>query len=267
MAQRRLINKSLGSSRKFLRLGQVAGPLAEFSQVLFTLLIPNTDDFGRYSGDAETAKYAVFPISDRPLEDFERALQFLHQADLIRLYETDGERYLEVANFEREQSGLHKRTKSQYPDPPWFVKVQEEKDPRRAALLAYVDKQWQAVRGCKLESANTKKDWVQFAELLKRTKKDPAMTVEALKKSLDNFLASPDPFHRNQGFAYWCVNAAQFLAPIMPTRRPVVEMPVAYACGQCHDTGRVVVMRNSVGRITGLEPWHNQGGEVRRCRC
>jgi len=37
---------------------------------------------------------------------------------LIRFYEVGGDRYLEVVNFDREQPGLHKRTKSDYPDPP-----------------------------------------------------------------------------------------------------------------------------------------------------
>ena len=77
----------------------------------------NADDFGRLEGDAFTVKHKVFPVSPRTEEDFETALQAMNAVSLIRFYEAGGDRYLEVVNFDREQPGLHKRTKSDYPDP------------------------------------------------------------------------------------------------------------------------------------------------------
>jgi len=57
-------------------------------------------------------------VSSRTEEDFETVLQAMSAVGLIRFYEAGGDRYLEVINFDREQPGLHKRTKSDYPDPP-----------------------------------------------------------------------------------------------------------------------------------------------------
>jgi len=60
----------------------------------------------------------VPPIHPRTEEDFETVLQAMSAVGLIRFYEVSGDRYLEIVNFDREQPGLHKRTKSDYPDPP-----------------------------------------------------------------------------------------------------------------------------------------------------
>lgn len=277
MAQRRLINKSLGSSKKFLRLQSFAGDLTEFAQILFALIIPNTDDFGRFSGDAETAKYGVFPISTRSLEDFEKALQCLCQAGLITLYDVEGERYLEVVNFEREQSGLHKRTKSHYPGPGGKEPPKDPPDPRREPLMGFASEQWEAARGCKLTSATTTKDWVQFAAMLKRTKNDPVMTAALLKRSLATFLQSPDEFHQKQGFGYWCSNVTKFINPgmvLMPKRNAdtVGESkiePREYSCRRCQDTGRVIPILGMDGVC--IVPWsefaEDEGREIFRCSC
>ena len=45
-------------------------------------------------------------------------LQAMSAVGLIRFYEAGGDRYLQIVNFDREQPGLHKRTKSDFPDPP-----------------------------------------------------------------------------------------------------------------------------------------------------
>jgi len=118
MAQRRMISRNLGSSRKFHAVNARCGKLGDFAQALFPLIVVNADDFGRLEGDAFTVKHKVFPISPRTEQDFETALQAMSAVGLIRFYEVGGDRYLEVVNFDREQPGLHKRTKSDYPDPP-----------------------------------------------------------------------------------------------------------------------------------------------------
>jgi len=45
------------------------------------------------------------------------ALNALHRSGIICRYMRDGERYLQVTDFAAHQVNLHKRTKSQYPDP------------------------------------------------------------------------------------------------------------------------------------------------------
>ena len=118
MAQRRMISRNLGSSRKFHAVNAKCGNLGDFAQALFPLIVVNADDFGRLEGDAFTIKHKVFPVSPRTEEDFETVLQGMSAAGLIRFYEVAGDKYLQVVNFDREQPGLHKRTKSDFPDPP-----------------------------------------------------------------------------------------------------------------------------------------------------
>jgi dTDP-D-glucose 4,6-dehydratase len=73
MAQRRMISKSLGSSRKFHAVRIKCGKLGDFAQALFPLIVVSCDDFGRLEGDAFTVKHKVFPISPYSEEEFETA--------------------------------------------------------------------------------------------------------------------------------------------------------------------------------------------------
>jgi hypothetical protein len=118
MARGRLVSKSLGSSRKFHALLGAGGKLGEFCQILFPLIIANTDDFGRMSGDAFTIKNVVLPSSRRPERDFDRALNILADTGLIQRYQVDGAIYLHVEQFDAHQANLHKRTASKFPEFP-----------------------------------------------------------------------------------------------------------------------------------------------------
>ena len=118
MARGRMLSRTLGSSRRFNAVGDVAGDLAEFAQLLFTLLVPHTDDFGRMAGDAYTVKLTVFPGSSRKLPEFLEALRALHEVKLITVYEAEDTIWLQVSKFEPHQIGLHKRTKSLIPEWP-----------------------------------------------------------------------------------------------------------------------------------------------------
>lgn len=118
MARGRLISKSLGSSRKFHSVIHVGGKLGEFCQVLFPLIVANTDDFGRMAGDAFTIKNVVLPSSRRSEQEFERALGVMHDVQLIARYVVEGAIYLQVIKFDEHQPGLTKRTKSKFPEIP-----------------------------------------------------------------------------------------------------------------------------------------------------
>jgi hypothetical protein len=113
-----MISRNLGSSRKFHAVNAKCGKLGDFAQAVFPLIVVNADDFGRLEGDAFTVQHKVFPVSPHPEEDFERVLQAMNEVGLIRFYHVDMDRYLEIVKFDREQPGLHRRTKSDYPDPP-----------------------------------------------------------------------------------------------------------------------------------------------------
>ncbi len=118
MARGRLISKSLGSSRKFHQLLESSGKSGEFFQLLFPLIIANTDDYGRLPGDAFTVKHVVLPSSPRSEADFEAALQAMHRVGLILRYVSGANSYIQVVDFDAHQPGLHKRTDAKFPPPP-----------------------------------------------------------------------------------------------------------------------------------------------------
>lgn len=124
MARARMISRSLGTSRRFNALYTEAQDIAEFAQLIFTLLIPHVDDYGRMAGDPQTVKLAVLPGSARTLDDFTRALEALARVHLVQVYrcKTD-DIWLEVNKFEEHQRGLSKRTDSRIPAPKQGVPV------------------------------------------------------------------------------------------------------------------------------------------------
>lgn len=112
-----MISKSLSVSQRFNTIRDGPDVPAEFAQLLFTLLLPHTDDFGRMSGDPFSVKMTVLPASQRSIEHFAAALESLHAVHLIELYEAEAEIFLQISKFEEHQSGLHKRTESKLPAP------------------------------------------------------------------------------------------------------------------------------------------------------
>ena len=118
MARGRMISRTLGSSRRFASIADHAGRLTDFAQALYPLLVSHADDFGRLEGDAFTVKHRVFPVSVRRVADFQQALVVLHEVGLIARYAVDDNEYLEICQFSPHQEGLHKRTRSRFPEPP-----------------------------------------------------------------------------------------------------------------------------------------------------
>ena len=110
MAERRMISKSISISER-------VNSMSLFARLLFTWMIPHTDDFGRMPGSPMKVKALVVPMADETKEDVERALTEMVEQDLIDWYVVDGKQYVQIKNFDKHQTGLHKRTKSQYPAP------------------------------------------------------------------------------------------------------------------------------------------------------
>lgn len=111
MAEKRMISKSISISEKVNLLPDI------FDMLLFTWLIPHTDDFGRLTGSPAKVKALVVPMLDKTIKDIESSLIRLHEAELILWYEIERDKYIEVIKSDKHQQGLHKRTKSKYPDP------------------------------------------------------------------------------------------------------------------------------------------------------
>jgi hypothetical protein len=119
MARGRMISKALGTgSEKFARLRIEHPAVGSFAQTLYMLLVVNSDDFGRQKGDAFTVKHSVWSTAPDDQATFERALEAMHAIGLIDRYTADGVSYLHVVQFDPHQQGLHKRTASQFPEPP-----------------------------------------------------------------------------------------------------------------------------------------------------
>ncbi|MEJ8306638.1 DNA replication protein DnaD [Saccharibacillus sacchari] len=112
MAEKRMLSKVISISEKVNLLPDI------FDMLLFTWMIPHTDDFGRMAGSPAKIKALVVPMLDKGIADVARSLDVLADAGLILLYEAEGDRVIQIVNFEKHQSGLHKRTKPKFPAPP-----------------------------------------------------------------------------------------------------------------------------------------------------
>lgn len=111
MAERRMVSKVISISEK-------VNSLSLFGRLLYTWMIPHTDDFGRLPGSPAKVRALVVPMGDETVKDVEMALAEMHKKGLILWYEAEGDRFIQITNFDEHQSGLHKRTKSKFPDPP-----------------------------------------------------------------------------------------------------------------------------------------------------
>jgi len=110
MAERRMISKSISTSKKFGTLG------SDLSRLLFLMIIPHTDDFGRLDGDTYTIKHQIIPTLNKTEKNIEKAIEELKLAGLINTWDVYGQSVIQVTNFDKHQQGLHKRTVSKYPD-------------------------------------------------------------------------------------------------------------------------------------------------------
>jgi hypothetical protein len=112
MAEKRMICKSISVSEDVNFLPDI------FDMLLFTWMIPHSDDFGRLPGSPAKVKAIVVPMLDKSVKEIEDSLQRLQGSSLINWYEISGEKFIQLITFEKHQSGLHKRTKSKYPEFP-----------------------------------------------------------------------------------------------------------------------------------------------------
>lgn len=111
MANRRMISKTISTSKKLSRISLLA-------KVIYTWLIPHTDDFGRMDGDVESIKAIVIPREKVSMGELQKALDELKKHELLHFYEIEGETYCEVINFDDHQTFKSDRPRrSLYPSP------------------------------------------------------------------------------------------------------------------------------------------------------
>src|SRR5262245_11308359 len=138
MADRRMLSKSLSTSRKWARLHDVLPDLAEFAKSLFPLLVVHADDYGRGPGDAFTVKLQIEPTSPRTVGDFERALDGLTTVELITRYVAGTVSVYQIINFAAHQTQryyarpLFPDASGNYPEIPAHPRNSRKNDDLRA---------------------------------------------------------------------------------------------------------------------------------------
>jgi hypothetical protein len=87
----------------------------EFIWLLYSWIIPQTDDFGRFDADPRTVKGKCFPHTNRPTKDFKNAIDILERVGLIIVY-GDGP-FLEIVDFAEHNKLRKDRTRiSKFPE-------------------------------------------------------------------------------------------------------------------------------------------------------
>jgi len=106
----RALSRSISTSRSI-------ESMTEFAQLLFDRIVIWADDFGHLEGDPVVIKATVKPLSPRKPSEFADAVAEMVRISAVAARVVGGRIYLQVAKHDQHQPGLHKRTKSRFPDP------------------------------------------------------------------------------------------------------------------------------------------------------
>lgn len=117
-----MLSKTISTSRRVNRL-------PDRSALLYSWLIPHTDDFGRMEGDAMTVRAKVVPMRPSTEQEVEQDLELMAQNGLVVRYEVSGQKYLEISNFGSFQTFRSDRPRrAEYPDPDGKIPVDNQWD-------------------------------------------------------------------------------------------------------------------------------------------
>ena len=108
MANRRMIAKSISVSDE-------TNSISDFAALLFTWLIPHTDDYGVIPGSPGRIKALVVPRRKQTEAEIEAALEEMRAVGLIYRYSENGQQCIQLVHFDKHQEGLHKRTAPRNP--------------------------------------------------------------------------------------------------------------------------------------------------------
>ena len=113
MANRRMLSKTISNSKKFYDVLGKANTLGEFTQVLYLVGLPHTDDFGQVSAKDFDWKFTYLPTSQRNIEDFNEAIRIMAIVGLIEISDCgEAARYTNFFKFQTLQAG--KNNKNDY---------------------------------------------------------------------------------------------------------------------------------------------------------
>jgi len=93
------------------------------TRLLFIGLWNLADKEGRLENRPKKIKLEIFPADD---VDISLEITRLSEAGLVKVYEADGKRCIEVVNFKKHQNPHHREAESELPAPP----EKEEKEPQ-----------------------------------------------------------------------------------------------------------------------------------------
>ena len=113
MPDGRMLKKAISKSKS------VGNLPSDSARLLYTWLIPWLDVEGRHEADPDIIKGSIFPkVKDMTPEKIAGLLKELAEANLIVLYGTNGETYLQLVKFhEHQKIDKNKEGKSKFPGP------------------------------------------------------------------------------------------------------------------------------------------------------
>lgn len=115
MAERRMISKSISTSLKINKLSDRAA-------LLYTWMIPHTDDFGHLEGDPMSIRAKIVPMREFKIEEIENDVKEMVKVGVVKSYEGGGQKYIEINNFNDFQTFRPDRPRRmEYPFPPGSV--------------------------------------------------------------------------------------------------------------------------------------------------
>ena len=116
MAKGRMIDKVIVLSRKINKI-------SEGAENLYYRIYVNTDDYGHYHADPNIIKGQIYTLRNISLDEIQARISELAKIVLIKLYNHNGEEYLEIVDFDKHQK-FRKDVALQaiYPKPVTFTK-------------------------------------------------------------------------------------------------------------------------------------------------
>jgi DnaD/phage-associated family protein len=111
LANARLLHKKISRSDQ-------VDALSDGAKLLYTWGVAHADDFGRMDGRPRIVRTTVVPLREWTDGQIECFMLEMQREGLVELYESNGVKVMQYTGFDAHQSGLHKRTRSQFPEPP-----------------------------------------------------------------------------------------------------------------------------------------------------
>ena len=152
-----MIAKSISTSTR-------VSEVSTFAKLLFTWIIPHCDDFGHLDANPKIVKAIVVPLLDEGAVEVGKALDELESKKLVRIYESEGRRYLEIDKWDDHQTFKTDRPMNQQSPLP--------------------DDEWNTMETTRKPDGNKRKNKRSEANISEANlrEKDPLASVEYLKK-------------------------------------------------------------------------------------